>query len=157
VAYQQHNTLPGGRVESTIGKLHLKGRFVIDLGLGGGALALLALEAGAEWVLGVEVDPTLRVPHGLPIVTVRADLNEDVYLPPGACVVSAPPYDIFPRCLDLMGKYTDVWTLCPPRHLDLALQRGLRLVATETGGMFDPPSKGLHHILVRGDFAKDLP
>ena len=95
------------------------------------------------------------------ITVLRADLSKQLSLPRSvdelaACVVMAPPYSVFARCLALTAWYVDVWTLCPPPALPLAASYGLREVGCVDGDAFDPPSVGEHHIVVRGPFARGL-
>lgn len=153
-----HATLPGGVVEQVLRQLRLQGRTVLDLGYGGGDLARMALAAGAARVVGIEID-AVDVDLDPRVRVVPADLGMkgvEFWFPVDACVVMAPPYALFERCLTLVERYEDVWTLCPPRHVDLALRLGLRRVGEVGGDAFHPPATGRHHLLARGPFAAAL-
>lgn len=145
---QQHFLHETEAYRRLLGSLSLIGREVFEIGVGHGELTQILLDAGVGHVYGVEIDPLLASPLWLD-ERVSIDLADfRAYTPPvtPTALVSNPPYDLLEEVLAFIDHHDipDV-VLMSPRQLS-----GYETAFTLTGEAFEPPSSGLHHVVVRG-------
>jgi len=152
VKHQQHFLRDTTAYAELLGRLPLAGRTVIDLGMGHGEMTRLVLAAGAEKVVGVEIDPRLPNVDDPRVEVIIGDFTRmavERQLPYGAAVVSNPPYDLLPEVFGLIRRRqaSGIVLMVPERY---GVFPGYKAAFSLGGDAFVPESKGQHLVLVRG-------
>lgn len=130
----------------------VKGRRVVEYGVGTGALTKLLLEAGAEWVYGYEIVPGICEAVDPRFTLQNADYTRyawNAHL--GTCVVANPAYSTLPYLIEnVLPCVFDAILMVPPSYLEQMRAMGFALAFTLEGDAFEPVAKGLHHVMIRG-------
>lgn len=132
--------------------LDVRGRSVLELGAGNGAVTTLLIDAGAH-VVAYEPDGQIQPLPGLGGIIRYADPTQaDMsFLDRSWIVVSNAPYALLPWCLDLIDRYkVPTAVLMCPKDRKAALELSeFHTAFTLCGSAFCPPSRGLHAVMVR--------
>jgi SAM-dependent methyltransferase len=154
----------------------VRGRNVLELGVGTGMLTKLLLDAGAARVLGYEIDPALAaraaalIGHGdrlgrLEIV--RGDytdpeelrtgrLREAVFATSPWCLVANPAYSTLDYIQkEILPGFDDAVLMVPERLASSSVmaEHGFQEAFVLDGADFDPPATG-KHVVLRSGFAE---
>lgn len=155
--HEQYFLVQDERHRAALEKLPLKGRWVLEIGVGQGALTKLLLERGAK-VLGYEIEPGLcRLAHEN-LVLVEGDVRErsNIVHDPNANVrssdwafISNPPYQLLPWIQEnVVNIIHDALILIP--ELARSDFPDFEVVDQLTGEMFSPLSSAIHFLIQRG-------
>jgi 16S rRNA A1518/A1519 N6-dimethyltransferase RsmA/KsgA/DIM1 with predicted DNA glycosylase/AP lyase activity len=150
--HQQHFLTQTDGYAALLASLPIRGRRVVEFGVGNGELTTLILAQEPAAVIGYEIDPTLDTPVH-PVLTVHhedltaADLS---WLRPADAVIANPPYALLDVILGHIGRVgiRDVVLMMPEGRAG-ALPGG-RVRLRLDGAAFSPPSTGTHLVVVAG-------
>ena len=133
--------------------LGLRGRSILEVGAGTGALTELLLEQGPARVVAYEIVPglcRLRDP--------RLELHEeditgadlDSLAGQGFALIANPPYSLLPYLRGVIERLgvADVLVMASPKKA--ALFEGYEVAFELPGEAFEPPARGRHLVLRRG-------
>lgn len=128
----------------------LRGRDVIEFGVGTGALTQLILDAGARSVVGYEILPNICTVTDPRLTLHTADFTKaPITLNRHKAIVANPPYSTLRFLAERVFVHTpDVILMVPPRELHLFpdFEEAFRMSGTD----FDPPARGVHLVIRRG-------
>lgn len=144
MSHQQHFLTTFAAYQALVNTLPLAGRTVLDIGMGHGEVTRLLLAAGAEHVIGFEIDPSLPDVADPRVEVIIGDIRQQE----DAAVVSNPPYDLLPYLLDLFERkrIEDVVLMTPPSKVPA----GFTTVFELGVHAFDPPATGRHLVIKKG-------
>lgn len=149
---EQHfltNTEP---FRSVLAALHLRGRDIVEIGAGTGALTRVILDCEVRHVDSFEIEPGLCrvVDDRLTLHEVDAQAHRD--WASGVALVSAPPYSLLPFIIDQIAArhIHDVALLIPQKAWSVFRDLGFFVSWIYEGADFEPPADGRHLVVVRG-------
>lgn len=160
---EQHFIKQCSYLERFTKELNLQNKSVLEFGVGTGVLTKYILDAGAKYVVGIEIDTDLKTDlKDNRLHMIYQDLRDVDYsflsnVESNWCIVSFPPY----QCLDFINhiikKYNiqDVLLMIPENYIQSppffdTTDREFTIECQFDGDDFDPPSKGTHYTVIKG-------
>lgn len=133
-------------------KDRVRGRHVLELGVGTGVLTQLLLDAGASTITGYEIVPDVCKIEDSRLTLHTADytsLLQPMLL--DTCLVANPAYSTLPFIVEhVLSLVRDVILMIPERALPQFKALGFRELFLLEGSEFEPQAQGVHHVVVRG-------
>lgn len=148
---EQHFTT--GRVltylSSLFSSIDLKGRRVLEIGAGKGALTSLVLSKNPAHLTAFEIDRGLCELRDERLTLREEDATRADLSFAWDCLVSIPPYGLLPFLSKLIDQ-RDYLLMIPDKRSAFELFPGAKNELIFDGAWFEPPSTGKHVVIQRG-------
>ncbi len=151
---QQHFLTNFDSYRTLFSTCEIKGKTILEIGVGTGSLSKLILDESPEKLVGYEIDPTLKIEIDNPnFELILKDFTKMEETDQFDCfdgLISAPPYDLLEYIKNFISLHhiENVILMVPTKKLSLFTE--YKTAFTLQGSDFEPAAKGLHHVIVKG-------